>query len=764
MFDEALDDPATFDAMVAAMMRGDMATVIAMLAGDEAVADMQDARQELRDDLARAELPPEERALLEATEALLGAVVTPGDAGAVALMEQSLDTVQSILELQEAALGADAAAWRARLEELSRPDVPAPGRYSGLVALAGDLPLLEWRALDLERLESFAAEIAEDVERRREELAEPPDADPAWALPPEDDDASELMLDPLQAVLVSVDLLVAPRLQRTAGPLPSRPDPISPAGEVLAQSSSTAGNCFGIGSLQAAHPDAFGTLENMLAATRATRDAIAEAAFLGQFLQETMKRLARAAIDWSTVRLDVRVEYRPNDAGGAGGGIFRPHDRNEQFDRRVVFHIQLVDTLADLLPPRMRQLMETHGPRLQVCGFVKDIARDLGGESLADALDAIERMAEGRDFEGVPVHVDLGGEGHQSLTAIKEHWDGQFGASVRTMVARMNADGYGSGQLVPALVSPDVGGLATLVSVPVRFQAILTESPEMVRASRLAVRVVEDVARPVERWVRVNVAHYEPLPIRGSLGLERTVSERGFVFAFVDDVSTSVEREGDFTLEMQVEDVSVVGGAGPAAPVLPLPVLGPGGVPGGAFLTATVTYTLRSTTIEEWTGDCDGAPTPFSRMTVRDVAFRGRGSLPAPQPVLAVDSRRERYALHPGTTMTAVPMAIAAGGWSGTEQVDITTVGCAGPITTSDSRQVDLTEDALGVLLAPTQVPRYEWRPFDRGARTLDERLAWSTAIPRSGQMARLDRLGETMPDVTFEVTTTVNWNLTRGD
>jgi hypothetical protein len=30
--------------------------------------------------------------------------------------------------------------------------------------------------------------------------------------------------------------------------------------------------------------------------------------------------------------------------------------------------------------------------------------------------------------------------------------------------------------------------------------------------------------------------------------------------------------------------------------------------------------------------------------------------------------------------------------------------------------------------------------------------------------MARLDRLGEVMPDVTFEITTTVKWDLTRGD
>lgn len=762
MFDAALADDATFDAMMAAMMRGDMATVIELLMGAEAVGEMEEARQFLQEDLADPDQPPEVRDFLRAADTLLDALTTPGDESALAMMEASLSALAATRDLQRAALEQEAADWTEELEAIMADDVSASTRYTGFTNLAAVFPLLEWRAHEFLKLEEFVEDMTASVEEEREDREEGQRKAETMTLPWEEENGSDLLLDPLQVLLVAIDLLVEPRPPRTAANTSPAALGAWPDDAILA--SSTEGNCLGIGHLQSAFPDAFGALESALSTGRSIRGALTEAASGGGMA--TLKRLAGAAVDWATVRIDVEVEYLPNDAGGATGGIHRPHHRDD--DRRVVLHVRARDTLPDLMPPRMRELMQQFGPNVQVCGFLKDMASDMGAGTLSDALNAIERLTEGRDLANLPVIVDLGGEAWSVLHVRVRDWDGQRGASGMTMIARTDEDGYASGPLLPRLVSPDVGGMRTVVSVPVRVQLVLTESADIaIRRSALAARVTEEILRPVQRWVQVHVAHFEPLPIRGSLHLDRSVQETGRVLTLVDDVVTTVERTARYELELAVENAALVGGAGPAgapgpAVAAPWPVGAAAG--DGAALTVSVTYELMETVTEEWAGVCDGVPTPFSRTTVTEANVRASGSGRAPPPTLEVSSLTSYYAIQPAVPMMAVSLALYSGTVSGTETIETTHRGCGEPTTERDDRPGSLDEEALGVALGPARLPGAHRQPFRRAAQRLTADISWEEVVPDDRFVAWLLQTGGNVPPIRFSASNHLRWDFTRGD
>ena len=529
----------------------------------------------------------------------------------------------------------------------------------------------------------------------------------------------------------------------------------------LAQSSAS-GTCAGIGELAAAHPDGFGTIERILGVGRQARAVATELTTGG--VNSTLDSLVRSAIAAATPQLEVRLEYLPNDAGGASGGIMAPfYDRD---DRRVTLHAQLHDTLPELLPPRLRDLMQRVGPHLEVCGFLKDLGRDAGGraEGLADLVDAAQRMADGRDLSNVPIVVDLAGEAWSLLHVRRADWDSQRGASPMSMIARTDDAGSASGPLLPRLQTPDVGGTLRVEAVPVRVQAILTESADAFwNRGALASQVAEELLRPVQTWVRVHVGHYLPQPIRGSLTLDRTVTERGDVETTVDERHVRVTRDAQYMLSMRVDDAVLVGGAGvPAAAGIALP--GGPSVGSRARLTATVGYEILETRVETWTGDCEGVPTTFVRTTVEDTSFEGQGSGPSPAPTLAVTSASSTYLVQPALPLAAVLPTIAMGTWTGTTRAEVTSTGCGPPTTDTDDRPVQLDEDALRVLVAPENVPGAHLEPFERAATRLDGGATWDYQKPWEGVVILRLRSGLGYPEVTFDVATTVSWALTRGE
>jgi hypothetical protein len=757
MFDAALADPATFDAMVAAMMRGDIGAIMTLLMGADVVQELAEAQRELRADAADPDIPEEQRAFLEATDTLLGAIVTPGDDSALAMVEASVATLHATLELQRAQLDAATAELEELLERVMDPETGASGRYSGFVGFTGDAVLLDWQLDEFETFERFVEEQAVALEERRTEHEAAREPGTRLELPWEDDDGSELMLDPLQALLVAVDVLGETRVGRAARPGP----PHTASDDFLAQAS-TSGSCAGIGELAAAHPDGFGAIERLLGVSRQARSVVTELTTGG--VKSTLDSLVRSALLAATTRLEVRLEYLPNDAGGASGGIMAPFV--ERDDRRVVLHAQLHDTLPELLPPRLRDLMQRVGPHLEVCGFLKDIGRDAGGraEGLADLVDAVQRLADGRDLSNVPIVVDLAGEAWPLLHVRRVDWDGQRGASPMSMIARTDAAGSASGPLLPRLQSPDVGGRLQVEAVPVRVQAILTESADAFwNRGALASQVAEELLRPVQTWVRVHVGRYLPQPIRGSMTLSRTVVERGDVETTVDDRHDRVMRNGLYTLSMQVDDAVLVGGAGALATTgLALPVGPSVGRP--ATLTATIGYELFETRFETWKGDCDGVPATFTRTTVTDTTFAGRGAGPSPSPVMEVASASSTYLVQPALPLAAVLATVATGAWSGSTNVETTSTGCDGTTTTTDERPAALTEDGLKVLVSPENVPGAHRRPFERAATRLVGAAEWQFTKPWEGVVILALRSGRGYPDVTFDVATTVRWEMNRGE
>ncbi|MFU8888827.1 MAG: hypothetical protein ACNA8N_09530 [Trueperaceae bacterium] len=756
-FDAALDDPATFDAMVAAMMRGDIGAVMALLMGADVVQELAEAQQDLRADAADPDVPEEQRAFLEAADTLLTAIVTPGDGSALAMAEASLATLHATLELQRAQLGEATAELEELLERVMDPDAGASGRYSGFVGFTGDALLLDWQLDEFETFERFVEAQEAVLEERRAEHEAASEPGTRLELPWEGDDGSELMLDPLQALLVAVDALGETRVARSARPGP----PPAVGDDVLAQAS-TSGACAGIGELASAHPDGFGRIERLLGVSRQARAVVTELATGG--VKSTLTSLIRSAITAATTRLEVRLAYLPNDVGGATGGIMAPfHDRD---DRRVVLRAQLHDTLPEMLPPGVRDLMQRVGPHVEVCGFLKGLAGDAGGAAgdLADLADAVQRMADGRDLSNVPIVVDLAGEAWSLLHVRRADWDGQRGASPMSMIARTDEDGRASGPLLPRPQTPDVGGILRVEAVPVRVQAILTESADAFwNRGALASQIAEELLRPVQTWVRVHVGVYQPQPIRGSMTLTRTVTERGDVSTTVDEREERVVRNATYTLTLRVDDAVLVGGAGaPAATGVALP--GGPSVGSRARLTATVAYEIHETRVETWTGDCDGVATIFVRQTVETTTFEGSGHGPAPAPELAVFSASGTYLVQPALPLAAVLPTIAMGAWTGTTRAEVTTAGCGPPTTDTDERPVRLDEDTLKVLAAPENVPGAHRKPFERAATRLQGDATWAYQKPWEGAVITRLRSGRGYPDVTFDVATTVGWDLTRGE
>jgi hypothetical protein len=761
MFDAALSDPATLDAMVAAMMRGDIGAIMTLLMGAEVVQELAEAQRELRADAADPEVPEEQRAFLEAADTLLSAVVTPGDGSALAMVEASLATLQATLELQRAQLDEATAELEELLARVMDPETEASGRYSGFVAFTGDALLLDWQLDEFEAFERFVEEQEAMLEERRAEHEAASEPGTRLELPWEEDDGSELMLDPLQALLVAVDVLGETRVARSAGsgvPRGATTSASIDAGAMLAQAS-TSGMCAGIGELAAAHPDGFGAIERLLGVSRQARSVVTELTTGG--VKSTLTSLIRSAIAAATTRLEVRLEYLPNDVAG---GIMAPfHDRD---DRRVVLHARLHDTLPEMLPPGFRDLMQRVGPNVEVCGFLKGLAGDAGGAAggLADLVDAVQRLADGRDLSNVPIVVDLAGEAWSLLHLRRADWDGQRGASPMSMIARTDDAGRASGPLLPRLQTPDVGGTLRVEAVPVRVQAILTESADAFwNRGALASQIAEELLRPVQTWVRVRVGIYQPQPIRGSMTLSRTVTERGDVSTTVDEREERVVRNATYTLTMRVDDAVLVGGAGaPAATGVALP--GGPSVGSRARLTATVGYEIHETRTETWMGDCDGVPTIFVRTAVEDTHFEGRGSGPSPAPTLAVASASGTYLVQPALPLAAVLPTIGMGTWTGTTRAEVTSMGCGAPATETDDRPVRLDEDALKVLVAPENVPGAHLQPFERAATRLDGGATWSYQKPWEGVVILRLRSGLGYPDVTFDVATTLGWALTRGE
>jgi hypothetical protein len=757
MFDAALDDPATFDAMVAAMMRGDIGAVMELLMGAEVVQELAEAQQDLRADAADPDVPEEQRAFLEAADTLLTAIVTPGDGSALAMAEASLATLHATLELQRAQLGEATAELEELLERVMDPETGASSRYSGFVGFTGDALLLDWQLDEFETFERFVEGQEAVLEERRAEHEAASEPGTRLELPWEEDDGSELMLDPLQALLVAVDVLGETRVGRSVRPGP----PHTASDDVLAQAS-TSGGCAGIGELAAAHPDGFGTIERLLGVSRRARAVVTELATGG--VKSTLTSLIRSSITAATTRLEVRLEYLPSDVGGATGGIMAPfHDRD---DRRVVLRAQLHDTLPEMLPPGVRDLMQRVGPNVEVCGFLKGLAGDAGGAAghLADLADAVQRMADGRDLSNVPIVVDLAGEAWTLLHVRRADWDGQRGASPMSMIARTDEDGRASGPLLPRPQTPDVGGTLRVEAVPVRVQAILTESADAFwNRGALASQIAEELLRPVQTWVRVHVGVYRPQPIRGSMTLTRTVIERGDVSTTVDEHEERVVRNAMYTLTMRVDDAVLVGGAGaPAATGVALP--GGPSVGSRARLTATVGYEIYETRVETWVGDCDGVPTTFSRRTFETTTFEGSGHGPSPAPELSVFSASSTYGVHPALPLAAVLPTVSMGTWTGTTQAEVTTAGCGPPTTETDERPVRLDEDAVKVLVAPENIPGAHRKPFERAATRLEDGATWNVQQPGEGVVMLRLRSGMGYPDVTFDVATTVEWELTRGE
>ncbi len=788
-----------FEAVMQAMLSGNIAEVMQMMAGEEAIADLEEGRRELRADAADAELEPEVRAFLQSTEAMVGAMITPGHRSDIVLMETHLEALRAQRDLRAAAIREGLDEWEYERRELRENAQSATALY-GLASLAAGLSSLAWQHDELEVFREFLTEheafIEEGIENQREAEARALSLGLPWE---EDEERSNLMLDPVQALLVAADLLLQPRQARVAASRPQLSPPqrgrtgtassaaVHPTIAMIAHPGASArfaadpppsarpllrlpptnaasdpaldfgspDPCHQIGRLQSAYPDAFGLLEGALGVGRAARSTVKQ--FTPKGVKGALEDILRGIVNFVTIDLQVTVRYLPDDSGGAPGGgyIHQRHYREE--NKRIEINAELEDLVPNLLPGALRDLADRYDPQVSVCGFLKDIAGDLGGAAgdLADLLSALERLLDGQDFAGTPVLFEPTGEAWDVLEMRPRDWDAVRAPTFLTFINRMGEDGRTTGVLYPSVEQPDIGGRREVVRVPVRVQAVMSESPNLWRSySALGLRVLEETFQPVQRWVPVYVERHVPTPISGRVEITRTVTESGSTSVSGEAERSTKDRHSSWTVNLRLENARL------ASPDIPVHM--PGVTGGTATLHLRVSGDWNTTRVDERLSQCNGRPTWLKRTEVETGNVISTGSAPVAGPTLRVASRSGTYALNLIPSMVMMHLAAGTGGVTGGRDVDIERATCDGTATESFSdSQRHISDNAFSILTAPAVIPLSVYREFPRGAGNLSGSVTWNERIP-ADLVRRLREARGDDPEVTFQVTTTVTWQLRR--
>jgi hypothetical protein len=763
------------DAAMQAMLEGDLGAIMRMLAGEEAAAELEAYGRELLVEAESRDTDPETRELLRSAGTMLGQWTTPGRGTDLVIMEHALHT----LEAGRAALAAEIrdglGEWE-RNRQQARDASSAGPLLDGLAHRTADLAFLAWRQNELELYEEFIEEQRRVVEDRAAWERASEATNPAFGLPweeEEEEDRSELLLDPLQAVLVAADLLLQPRPRRlsSAGAhsapyaavrgvngvagaaggahFAGGPDAVSDNPPVGA-----AAGCQQIGAQGSAYADAVGTLERLLGIAGAARSTFKELSAQG--VKGALESVLGGIVNFATVDLQVSVRYLPDDSGGdpVRGYTHLRHHRDDS--RRIEITAQLEDLIPNLLPGALRNAAAGSGASAAVCGVARELAGAVGGAAsdLLDLADHVERLLNGQDFSGTPVFFEPGGEAWEVLEVRPGDWQSLRSAS-RTFINRSDAAGRTTGVFYPAVEQPDLGGTLELVRVPVRVQAVLPESDKLWRSyGALGIRVLEEIFQPVQRWAIVNVERHRAVPVIGQVELVRTVSEVGSARTAGEDERSAADRQSNWSVRVRFDETVV------ASPDQGGRIPGPGGM---AAMDVRVQGSWNTTIVDEWLTGCDGADTWLKRTHREEGDLLATGAATLPAPGLHVDSKSGTYAVTVGYSTALLNSALANGAVTGGRDVSLEHISCDGRGTDSYSDDVrDISEGAFRILTAPVVIPLHAFPEFPRGTSALNGSATWEERYP-SELVRRLRLARGEEPDATYDVTTTVTWRLRRA-
>jgi hypothetical protein len=731
----AVIDRLMSDEGMEAMMRGDIAGMISAALGDEAeevLAMLGEAEQELAAAQQEADTPEQKR-MLESTAGLLAGLRTARtEEGALELLEQAVRTLRDQRD--------HLAAMVRRTEDEHRRNWPQdrarlPADAAAVVSQGISEAEDQLAVLDLKGglwWAQYSYDSAESaLEEAREEKRVQEESGLKGAVPTEEEAGSTLMLDPVQVMLLHLDLM-PPR------PYAARsfacPDQCSPwSGLLLASTGGggIAGACRMIGQAAASSPDLFGALQHAVWETAGA--AVADAWSGTSFPSTGMPRaegfikghnwimdlttILSGAIETLGTEATAEVAYTdPEDRARGAMHLLHRGDGEERGRRHARVKVN-VEYLFD------------HSAITQQCG-------PLAGASLPSKGPMKDMEVRYRFPQGEPLETRR---------------DGWWKVALPDHIQITGADGTATGRFFPAPAHPDLGGRRMTRPVDIRINVLPTaDASAAYNPAAWGLGVARVVFQPHQLYEPVMIEYHEPLPYRGRVTFKRTVRHRSGAVAGGptegDPGWRSVDHNRNFEwiLEAVFEAVDLNWEGN-----------------GGGRYRAEVNGNWHVNNEEEAIINCPGPPHPNRRLVSKSTEEKGEGQLgtasgEAKMALIFSPPRRGpmRYRLASEGVFTRLGGRFSQPGrFGGRTTITITEKDCDGQARTRPVGETHTGLTAPGVALLFRSLeppPAYDWPVFDRDAERLNDSVSHRQEVTSPSGNTR------------FTVVTDIHWDLER--
>ncbi len=528
-------------ALLEAMAAGDTLRIMKLFMGEEEIAEVEKALREMEADLREEEEVPEHvRHMVQSVRRFLaGADIDPAELSFEFLHEQ----MDQLREWHQESLEAHRAAI---VESYERARSGSAAEFASAIyradqAVSSAILELELLEFELGELSDFVEDLEEEYEDNKHNWEE---FERRFGLPTfDEEERSPIYLDPIQSLLLHIDMFLEPRTppEPTGGALESRVQFLKDRLSLVAHAQAPGGG--------GRSSDAFGWMNDALSTGRSIRSVINDVKNIG--MERSYKGAAgaivRGTVQTAATELHLEVFYRDDGTSRPGA----PQDprasihlrHGERLDEKEIqIQARLSSPFLDALSDALSQIDPglAYGPVWDLLGT---------SDSVAEALDDLYSLADW-DLDEVPVRFQPDSEFFGTFLEPTTRWDSVRGL---TFTQKTGSDRIADGFFYLKREEPDIGGWTEVVPGLVRVQAMVNaSSAAMYNPARWGLAVGEEIFRPVEADINVQVERHIPVPRFGSLTFSRTVTEVGGTDA-QDEVSRSMfSRHASATLTIEL--------------------------------------------------------------------------------------------------------------------------------------------------------------------------------------------------------------------
>lgn len=731
----AVMDRLMSDEGMEAMMRGDIAGMISAALGDEAeevMAMLGEVEQELAAAQKEADTPEQKRMLQSSADLLAGLRTARTEERGLELLEQAVRTLRDqrdhLAAMVRRAEEEQRRNWR---QDRTRLRADAAAVISQGISEAED----QLAVLDLKGglwWAQYSYDTAESaLEEAREEKRVQEESGLNGAVPLDEEPGSALMLDPVQVMLLHLDLMPPRPYAARSFACPDRCAPWP--GLLLASTGGggIAGACRMIGQAAASSPDLFGALQHAVweTAAAAVGDAWSGTSFPSTGMPRAegfikghnwimdLTTILSGAIETLGTTATAEVEYTdPQDRARGAMHLLLRGDGEERGRRHARVKVN-VEYLFD------------HSTITQQCG-------PLAGASLPNKGPMKDMEVRYRFPTGEPLETRR---------------DGWWNVALPDHIQITGADGSATGRFFPAAEHPDLGGRRMTRPVDIRISVLPTADASVAyNPAAWGLGVARVVFQPHRFYEPVMIAYYEPLPYRGRVTFKRTVRHRSGAVAggpTEEDPgwrSVDYNRNFEWTLEAVFEAVDLNWEGN-----------------GGGRYRAEVNGNWNVSNEEKAIIGCPGPPHPNRRLVSKTTEEKGEGRLgsasgEAKMALIFRPPTRSpmRYRLSSEGIFTRLGGRFSQPGrFGGRAAITITEKDCDGQERTRPvgETHTGLTAPGAALLFRSLEPPpTYEWPVFDRDAERLNHSISHRQVVTSPSGNAR------------FVVVTDIDWDLER--